>query len=90
MDGLAPAKLIPGRYRAILDGIAELERFGLRRRAGAIRVEATRAYSGAWDAKTLKRLDALLRDIARLSGSGSETSRSSSGLTLSRGTNASS
>lgn len=90
MDGLAPAELIPGRYRAILDGIAELERRGLRREAGAIRVEATRAYSRAWDAKALKRLDALLRDIARLSGSGSETPRSSSGLTLSRRTNASS
>lgn len=66
MDGPAPAELLPLRYRTILDGIADLEARGLRRDAIGIRVDATRAYSGAWDAKALRTLDRLIRDIRRL------------------------
>lgn len=66
MDGPAPAELLPFRYRTILDGIADLEARGRRRDAIRIRAQATRAYSRAWDARALRTLDGLIREIDRL------------------------
>jgi hypothetical protein len=40
---------LPELYREILDRVAHLERTGAREEAGRIRVQATRAYSAAWD-----------------------------------------
>ncbi len=66
MDVPAPAEVLPTRYRAILDGVAVLESRGLRRAAGRIRREATSAYSRAWDARALRRLDRLIAELDRL------------------------
>ena len=62
----SPAQQLPGLYRAILDGVARLERIGERREAGRIRIEATRAYSTAWDEPNRRRLEHLLRRIDRM------------------------
>ncbi len=70
VDSPNPAEQLPSRYRAILDAVADLERRGHRRDAGRIRAEATRAYSRAWDARALRALDALLRDVARVPATG--------------------
>ncbi|MFL5757254.1 MAG: hypothetical protein ACJ77N_13265 [Chloroflexota bacterium] len=59
------AEQLPGLYRAILDGVARLERVGERREAARIRVDATRAYSTAWDESNRRRLEHLLRRIDR-------------------------
>ncbi len=66
MDAPAPAELLPARYRAALDGIALLESCGRRHDALRVRAAATKAYSRAWDAKALRRLDQLLVEIERL------------------------
>ncbi len=63
---LSPAEELPALYRAILDGIAELERLGQRREAGLVRSEATRVYSSSWDASGLRRLDQLRRHVERV------------------------
>lgn len=55
-----PAEDLPTLYRAILDGVARLERLGARREAGLLRADATRVYSTAWDDAGLRRL----RDIS--------------------------
>jgi hypothetical protein len=52
----SPAEGLPTLYRAILDGIARLERLGARREAGILRADATRVYSRAWDEAGLRRL----------------------------------
>jgi hypothetical protein len=44
-----PSQDLPELYRAVLDGVAALERAGERATASAIRREAIAAYSGAWD-----------------------------------------
>jgi len=66
VDDQAPAEVLPYRYRTILDGIAALEGLGRRRDALRIRAAATRAYSRAWDARALRTLDGLIREIERL------------------------
>lgn len=83
MDGPAPAELLPYRYRTILDGIADLEARGRRREAIRIRAAATRAYSGAWDARALRTLDGLIREIDRLAGRDVSGATPGPGLTLS-------
>ena len=61
VDELPPAEEFPGLYRAILDRVARLEVLGARPEAAKIRADATRAYSSAWDHKSRKKLDDLLR-----------------------------
>jgi hypothetical protein len=57
MDSTTAAEEIPGIYRTILDGIAELERLGRRTDADRIRKAATAAYSGPWGAAGHRRLE---------------------------------
>ena len=54
------AETLPMLYRAVLDAVADLESHGLRGEAAAIRSDATRAYSQAWNATAARRLQALL------------------------------
>ena len=63
------AEVLPGLYRAVLDAVADLELRGLRRDAAAIRADATRAYSGAWNAAAARRLRVLTARAARIIGS---------------------
>jgi len=65
VDEHAVAEQLPMLYRSILDGVARLERAGERREAGRIRVEATTAYSRAWDERSRRRLEALLQRLDR-------------------------
>jgi hypothetical protein len=62
----SPAEDLPALYRAILDGIAQLERIGHRREASLLRAEATAAYSTSWDESSLRRLDYIRRRIERI------------------------
>ncbi len=62
----SPAEELPALYRAILDGVAELERRGLRREAALARTAATAAYSRSWDDRGRRRLLAISRRIDRL------------------------
>jgi hypothetical protein len=62
----SPAEDLPTLYRAILDGVAQLERLGARREAGLVRQEATQIYSTAWDAAGLRRLGQIRRRIERV------------------------
>jgi hypothetical protein len=55
-----PADDLPGLYRDILDRVAELEQIGERAHAGQIRMEATQAYSNAWNEAGRGRLQVLL------------------------------
>lgn len=55
-----PAEELPGLYRAILERVAELESLGERSEAARIRMDATAAYSRAWDEAGRIRLGALL------------------------------
>jgi hypothetical protein len=57
---------MPGVYRAVLDTVAELERRGRRREAAAIRAEATKVYSTAWNADAYRRLRTLQARAARI------------------------
>ena len=57
MDSSVTAEEFPGLYRAILDGIAELERLGRRTEADRIRKAATAAYSGPWGATGYRKLE---------------------------------
>lgn len=45
----SPSTDLPALYRAVLDGVAELERRGQRSTAAQIRRDAIAAYSAAWD-----------------------------------------
>lgn len=56
MDELPVSEILPGLYRAVLDGVADLERRGRRADAAAIRSDATRVYSRAWTADAARRL----------------------------------
>jgi hypothetical protein len=60
------AEVLPGLYRAVLDAVADLELRGLRRDAAAIRADATRAYSGAWNHAAARRLRILTARAARI------------------------
>ncbi|HEY0443451.1 MAG TPA: hypothetical protein VGC90_04430 [Candidatus Limnocylindrales bacterium] len=62
----SPAEDLPALYRAILDGVAQLERIGQRREAALLRAEATAVYSAAWDEAGLRRLDQIRRRIERI------------------------
>jgi hypothetical protein len=57
MDNTTAAEGFPGLYRAILDGIAELERLGWRSEADRIRKASTAAYSGPWGRAGYRRLE---------------------------------
>jgi hypothetical protein len=59
------AEDLPELYRAILERVAILERIGARSEAGRIRVEATRAYSNAWDEAARRVLLGLLARAER-------------------------
>jgi len=61
MEPKSAAEELPGLYRAVLDRVGELEASGRRDLANAIRAEATRIYSRAWDDQARKGLLALLR-----------------------------
>ena len=60
------AEVLPGLYRAVLDAVADLELRGLRSEAAAIRADATRAYSGAWNQAAARRLRILRARAARI------------------------
>lgn len=53
-------------YRAILDGVADLERAGQHREAALIRTEATSVYSTSWDESGRRRLLHIHRRIDRV------------------------
>jgi hypothetical protein len=63
------AEVLPGLYRAVLDAVADLEARGHRHDAATIRMDATRAYSGAWNAATAHRLRVLAVRATRIVGS---------------------
>jgi hypothetical protein len=76
VENLSPAEELPALYRAVLDGIAELERIGLRRDAARVRSDAIHVYSRSWDAKGRERLEAILKRTERsLAASGARTAR---------------
>ena len=60
------AEDLPELYRAILDRVDLIERIGERTHAGQIRLEATGAYSVAWDEGARIRLLALLARADRV------------------------
>lgn len=68
METVSPAEELPALYRAVLDGVAELERRGERREANRVRAEAVRAYSRSWDAAGRRRLELILRRAERSLG----------------------
>ena len=55
-------------YRTILERVADLERLGARAEAGRIRVDATRAYSSAWDEAARRELLGLIVRADRTAG----------------------
>ena len=61
METNSPAEVLPSLYRAVLDRVAEIAASGDRFLANAIRSEATRIYSRAWDDRARRELEALLR-----------------------------
>lgn len=65
VDTLSPAEELPALYRAVLDGVAELERLGDRHLAGRMRADAVAAYSRSWDAQGRRRLEHVLRRTRR-------------------------
>lgn len=70
MDDQNPAEVLPGLYRAVLDGVSRLERVGERRAAFEIRRSALRTYSTRWDEhgrRELRRLEQVAQ--ARLAAS---------------------
>lgn len=81
MEQQAISEVLPGLYRAVLDAVAGLELRGYRREAAALRTEATRAYSGAWNAATAHRLKVLAARAARIVGSSRRPRRRDSLLT---------
>lgn len=62
----SPAEDLPALYRAILDGIADLERAGQHQEAALIRTEATRVYSTSWDEGGRRRLLQIRRRVERV------------------------
>ena len=61
MEPKSAAEELPGLYRAVLDRVGELESSGRRDLANAVRADATRIYSRAWDDDARRGLLALLR-----------------------------
>jgi len=66
---LPPTTELPALYRAVLDGVAALERRGDRAVATTIRRQAIAAYGSSWDDRHRERLATLLvraqRELAR-------------------------
>ena len=60
-----PSTELPALYRAVLDGVAVLERRGERTLATTIRRQAIAAYANAWDERHRERLAALLERVRR-------------------------
>ena len=60
MDEAPVSEILPGLYRAVLDAVATLEARDRRPEAAAIRAEATKVYSTAWNASAAGRLRALI------------------------------
>jgi hypothetical protein len=56
-----PAEDLPTLYRAVLDRVGELEASGDRVMARTVRAQAIRIYSRAWDERSRRRLQNLLR-----------------------------
>ena len=78
------AEVLPGLYRAVLDAVADLELRGYRLDAAAIREDATRAYSSAWNEATAHRLRVLAARAARVVASRRPRTRESLLTSLSR------
>lgn len=51
------AEALPRVYRRVLDSVETLERRGGRDEASRLRRQAITVYSGAWDAKSHRRLE---------------------------------
>jgi len=66
VETLSPSEELPALYRAVLDGVAELERLGERREAGRVRADAVRAYSRSWDAAGRRKLETILHRAERV------------------------
>lgn len=66
MEGPSVAHELPELYRAVLDRVASLEALGQRPDAEAIRRDAVRAYSRAWDERARRRLTQLRTRAERL------------------------
>ena len=62
---IPPSTELPALYRAVLDGVAALERRGHRPLAASIRRQAIAAYASAWDDRHRERLVSLLGRIHR-------------------------
>ena len=60
-----PSAELPALYRAVLDGVALLERRGQRTVATSIRRQAIAAYANAWDERHRERLAALHERVRR-------------------------
>ena len=78
------AEVLPGLYRAVLDAVADLELRGHRLEAAAIRSDATRAYSAAWNPVAAHRLKVLRVRATRIVGSRRARRRDSFLATLRR------
>jgi hypothetical protein len=78
------AEVLPGLYRAVLDAVADLELRGHRLDAAAIRSDATRAYSAAWNPAAAHRLRVLSARAARVMASRRPPRRESLRTALSR------
>ena len=76
----SPAETLPALYRAILDGVAELERRGVRDEAALVREEAIAVYSTAWDDVGRRRLSALVRRIHRVTAGQDRPRHARSGI----------
>jgi hypothetical protein len=68
LDRLPVSEILPGLYRAVLDAVANLEARHRRADAAAIRAEATRVYSRAWNPDAAKRLRSLRARADRIVG----------------------
>ena len=60
------AEVLPGLYRAVLDAVADLELRGYRREGAALRSDATRTYSAAWNPAAAHRMRVLRARAARI------------------------
>jgi hypothetical protein len=60
------AEILPWLYRSVLDAVADLESQGRRREAAAIRAEATKVYSRAWNVDAARRLRVLVARAERV------------------------
>jgi hypothetical protein len=67
---IPPSAELPALYRAVLDGVAVLERRGERTLATSIRRQAIAAYANAWDERHRERLASLLVRTRREVGRG--------------------